>query len=323
MSGSGMGMEIGGMAEEDISGYIAAALAGQARNQGIGAAEQNVQQGWSSAQGYMQPYYSGGMQDYTTLRNMVSNGGYNTNPTQFQRGQEGQYGQYQGSEQPGNTQYNDPGFQFGHQQFQADPGYQFALQQGQNAIQGSAASQGGMLSGATMRALDKYSQGTAAQQYGQAYNRARGEYESNRAAGMANAQQNYNQYNTNRNFGYNQYADTRNFGRNQYLQNNLMDQSSAQQYQTNQLNEMNNRYGRQAGLATVGVNTGNTLGSMAYGYGTDLGNLNLARGASKSQTYNQLGQVANQQGQHMEQIGGQMNGGGGGYGSFGGSGGGQ
>lgn len=52
-----------------------------------------------------------------------------------------------------------------------DPSYQFRLQQGQDSIQSSAASQGGLLSGATQKALLNYSQEAASQEYNNAYNR--------------------------------------------------------------------------------------------------------------------------------------------------------
>lgn len=55
--------------------------------------------------------------------------------------------------------------------FNADPGYQFRLDEGNRAISASAAARGGVLSGGTLKALDKYSQGEASQEYGNAYDR--------------------------------------------------------------------------------------------------------------------------------------------------------
>lgn len=52
-----------------------------------------------------------------------------------------------------------------------DPSYQFRLQQGQDSIQSGAAAQGGLLSGATQKALLNYGQDAASQEYGNAYNR--------------------------------------------------------------------------------------------------------------------------------------------------------
>ena len=50
--------------------------------------------------------------------------------------------------------------------FEVDPGYQFRLAEGQNGIQRAAASRGGLYSGATLKALSRFNQGTAAQEYG-------------------------------------------------------------------------------------------------------------------------------------------------------------
>jgi len=46
------------------------------------------------------------------------------------------------------------------------PGYQFRLQQGQNSIQNLLASRGGLKSGAAMKSLEEFAQGTASQEFG-------------------------------------------------------------------------------------------------------------------------------------------------------------
>jgi hypothetical protein len=53
-----------------------------------------------------------------------------------------------------------------------DPSMKFAMQQGTQAIQGSAAARGGVLSGAAMKDLTAYSQGLASQNYDAAVTRA-------------------------------------------------------------------------------------------------------------------------------------------------------
>ncbi len=60
---------------------------------------------------------------------------------------------------------------------QMDPGYGFRLGEGLKAIERSAAARGGLMSGATGKALQRYGQDLASQEYGAAYNRL---------AGMAN-----------------------------------------------------------------------------------------------------------------------------------------
>jgi hypothetical protein len=60
---------------------------------------------------------------------------------------------------------------------QNDPGYQFRLQQGEQALQNSAAAQGGLLSGNTGQALEQYAQNYASNEYSNVYNRALTEYQ--------------------------------------------------------------------------------------------------------------------------------------------------
>lgn len=53
----------------------------------------------------------------------------------------------------------------------SDPSYQFRLNQGLDSIQSGAAAQGGLLSGATQKALMNYGQDAASQEYSNAYGR--------------------------------------------------------------------------------------------------------------------------------------------------------
>jgi hypothetical protein len=55
--------------------------------------------------------------------------------------------------------------------FQADPGYAFRQQQGQQALERSAAARGGLLSGGTGKALQRYGQDYASGEFSNAYNR--------------------------------------------------------------------------------------------------------------------------------------------------------
>lgn len=71
------------------------------------------------------------------------------------------------------SEMQDPYFQknFSMSDFQADPSYQFRMQQGMNALQGSAAARGGLMSGNTLQGITDYSQNAASQEYQNAYNR--------------------------------------------------------------------------------------------------------------------------------------------------------
>lgn len=57
-----------------------------------------------------------------------------------------------------------------------DPGYQFRLQQGIEARDRSASSRGRLNSGAQQKGIENFAQGTASQEYGNAYARAQDDY---------------------------------------------------------------------------------------------------------------------------------------------------
>jgi hypothetical protein len=67
---------------------------------------------------------------------------------------------------------------FGMNQFQADPGYGFRLTEGMKALDRTAASRGGLLSGSTLKGAQRYGQDLASQEYQNAFNR----YQTERAA---------------------------------------------------------------------------------------------------------------------------------------------
>lgn len=55
--------------------------------------------------------------------------------------------------------------------FQQDPGYAFRMAEGQKALERSAAARGGLNSGGTLKALSRYGQDFASNEYSNAYNR--------------------------------------------------------------------------------------------------------------------------------------------------------
>ncbi len=76
----------------------------------------------------------------------------------------------------------EPGFgryarDFSMADFEADPGYGFRMSEGMKALERSAAARGGLLSGATLRGVQRFGQDLASQEYQNAFNR----YQSNRA----------------------------------------------------------------------------------------------------------------------------------------------
>ncbi len=60
---------------------------------------------------------------------------------------------------------------FGTEQFQQDPGYAFRQSEGMKALERSAAARGGLLSGGTLKGIQRFGQDLASQEYGNAFNR--------------------------------------------------------------------------------------------------------------------------------------------------------
>lgn len=60
---------------------------------------------------------------------------------------------------------------FSMSDFQSDPGYLLRQQEGQQGVENSAASRGMLLSGATLKALSRYNQDFASNEYNNAYSR--------------------------------------------------------------------------------------------------------------------------------------------------------
>ena len=78
---------------------------------------------------------------------------------------------------------NAPGYgslaqPFGMNQFQQDPGYAFRQSEGMKALERSAAARGNLLSGSTLKGIQRFGQDLASQEYQNAFNR----YQVERAA---------------------------------------------------------------------------------------------------------------------------------------------
>jgi len=86
-----------------------------------------------------QPFLQGGTEDYNRLRSLMSGG-------------------------PSASQ----------QFLQMDPGYGFRLSEGQKALDRQAAARGGLISGAALKAAQRYGQEYASNEFGNAYNRLAG-----------------------------------------------------------------------------------------------------------------------------------------------------
>jgi hypothetical protein len=60
---------------------------------------------------------------------------------------------------------------FGQQDFEQDPGYAFRQAEGMRALERSAAARGGLMSGNTLKGIQRFGQDLASQEYGNAFNR--------------------------------------------------------------------------------------------------------------------------------------------------------
>lgn len=70
-----------------------------------------------------------------------------------------------------NPEYGSLLRKFGMNDFQTDPGYQFRMDEGIKGLDRSAAARGGLLSGAALKGINRFSQNFASNEYGNAYNR--------------------------------------------------------------------------------------------------------------------------------------------------------
>ncbi len=94
---------------------------------------------------------------------------------------------------------------------QNDPGYKARMALGQEAIEGSAAARGGILSGGTLKALDRYAQDYASNEYGNVFNRALTTQGTNYNQGLQTAGYNAGVGQTGYQNRYGQYQDWQNW----------------------------------------------------------------------------------------------------------------
>ena len=73
--------------------------------------------------------------------------------------------------------YGSLGKSFGMSDFEQDPGYAFRQSEGMRALERSAAARGNLLSGSTLKGVQRFGQDLASQEYQNAFNR----YQVNRA----------------------------------------------------------------------------------------------------------------------------------------------
>lgn len=152
---------------------------------------------------------------------------------------------------------------FTAQDFQADPGYQFRMAEGQRGLERSAAARGGLLSGGALRALERYRQGVASDEYGNALQR----------------------FNNDQTQQYARWGDAYNrfYGDQDRAINRLSALAGVGQNATNTGNQMAANYGTQAGnnmMQAANAQAAGTIGR-AQAYGNALNSIsNMAFGAA-------------------------------------------
>lgn len=178
-----LGIGAGTEGVKAITGLVSNYNAGVEQKRGLRNARRDIEQYTDKAVAAQRPFYDIGTRGASTLEGQVDSGTY---------------------DMPA-MQYNQPQFNF-----QADPGYQFRLDQGNQAIQNSMASRGKGLSGATLRALQRYGSGLASQEYGNAYNR----YSDDRTFGYGTTRDMYDRAAQEQGNRYNRQAGLANMGMN-------------------------------------------------------------------------------------------------------------
>ena len=128
--------------------------------------------------------------------------------------------------------------------FEKDPGYQFQMEEGMKAINRGAAAGGGRGGGATMKALARFGQGLASQEYGNAYNRFNQDYQNS-----------YNRFNQDQSTQYGRMSDLVNYGQNA---NNMITNAGSQ----TAMGVSQNQMGLGNARAANELNRGNDLKSL-------------------------------------------------------------
>ena len=158
--------------------------------------------------------------------------------------------------QMGSNGYFNQSYEGDKFNFQADPSYKFRQQQGFDGIQSQAAAQGGLLSGATLKALNDYNSNLASQEYGNAFNRW-----------QSTDNNNYERFNADQTNRYNRLSNLVGVGQNAAAQVGNAGAQTSQAVANNTMAGANAIAAGQVGSANAWSNTANDLGSMAAAYG--------------------------------------------------------
>ena len=143
-AGATLGMSLGGAAEEAFGGGESGAARDAANAANAGAANELAlrRQMYEEGVARQKPFYEAGVNALPGYLSGIGPGG------ELVRG-------------------------FTMADYQADPGYGFRMTEGMKALERSAAARGGLMSGGTGKALQRFGQDLASQEFSNAYNRFR------------------------------------------------------------------------------------------------------------------------------------------------------
>ena len=152
-AGTGMAIVGGALLGSAILGSSAAGKASNAQQQAAAQAS-DVQRDIFERQTELQaPFREAGLAGQNRLLELLGIGGTAGAPD---------YGKYATAE-------------FGADKFKADPSYAFRMSEGMKALERSAAARGGLMSGATLKGIQRYGQDLASTEYQNAFNRYQAE----------------------------------------------------------------------------------------------------------------------------------------------------
>jgi hypothetical protein len=224
-----------------------------AYDQAFTGAQNAYDQSYRTQLGFQQPYADNGRTAQDQIMQLLGLGG-DRNAADF--------GQYAKS--------------FGVDEFEQDPGYKFRLNEGMNALQRSAAARGNLLSGGTMKGIQRFGQDLASQEFSNAFQRAQIERGA-RLGALGNLA-----------------------GAGQAASNNMT--SIAGQYGTQ---SAGNALGRGQAMAGNALARGQAMsGNTADYYGT-LSNLALGQGQNTAQNAYNVGQASRQGSMDLANAGSQ------------------
>ena len=185
----------------DITGQGASKKAAEAQEEALSKGQASMERMFEKSMETQKPWLEAGARGLSQLESGIESGRFDVSPGQFQADE----------------------FQF---DFEADPGYQWRLSEGMKALEGSAAARGGLFSTQTGDRIQDYAQGLAAQEYGDAYRRARGEYESDRGFDYGSFMDEFNRERATKTDKYNRLASLAGVG--QTTAGNVASQQMAQ-----------------------------------------------------------------------------------------------